>query len=355
MRATPISGSKKFGDNSPWHKTKLPLLSAAENAQINWLSGHSLAKKTWSSYSTAERLLRECCKAKNIPCTLPVSHNTVVSFVLWLAFERKVSSASISIYLAGIRQLHIQLGCACPDIRSDFVKMLLQGKKNSEFCADSDRNGDKRKPITPALLLRMKQWLTDSKLEMGDKRMVWAACTILFFGAFRASEVLVTDALTFDPRFTLCAEDITLSKNTDRSSTLSANIKIPKEVKNGENQLVTIHEASDKRLCPVLAWEKWQAYQPPTEKGQPAFRWLSGLPFSTRQLNNTLKDALHPDSTGYSTHSFRIGAASTMSQLGFSDDDIRSIGRWKSTAYNSYIRTEKRRRRTVAKKFSEHI
>ena len=40
----------------------------------------------------------------------------------------------------------------------------------------------------------------------------------------------------------------------------------------------------------------------------------------------------------YSSHSFRIGAASTAARLGISDQTIQVLGRWSSQAYRSYIR-----------------
>ncbi len=125
-------------------------------------------------------MLRECCSAKKIPLSLPISQDTVTKFILWLAFDKKVSSATISVYLAGIRQLHIQHGIAYPDIKSEYIKMLLRGKKNSESCSTADKQGDKRRPVTPEVLMRIKAGLTNSLFTICDKRMIWSACTILF-------------------------------------------------------------------------------------------------------------------------------------------------------------------------------
>lgn len=45
------------------------------------------------------------------------------------------------------------------------------------------------------------------------------------------------------------------------------------------------------------------------------------------------------DVAKYSGHSFRIGAASTATRAGFSDSFIQALGRWKSLAITTYIRT----------------
>ena len=284
---------------------------------------------------------------------LPLSPETVTRFILWLAFDRKVSHASINVYLAGIRQLHIQHHVSCPELRSDFTKMLLQGKKNLEH-SNNLSNNDKRKPITPDILAQLKTAITQSNFHICDKRMIWSACTILFFGAFRGSEILTSDAKKFDPRFTLCAEDISLL-NSHNSRSLSLLIKTPKEERNGKNLTITVHMANNENICPVLAWEKWQAHNPPKEAGQPVFRWHTGLPFTCRQLNSLLKEFLKTDNEGYSSHSFRIGAASTMGSLGFTDSDIQAVGRWHSNAFNSYVRLGKSRRQKIAAVFSHNV
>ena len=41
----------------------------------------------------------------------------------------------------------------------------------------------------------------------------------------------------------------------------------------------------------------------------------------------------------YNTHSFRIGAATTARQANIPDAIIKMLGRWKSDAYQSYIKT----------------
>ena len=44
------------------------------------------------------------------------------------------------------------------------------------------------------------------------------------------------------------------------------------------------------------------------------------------------------DSSRYKGHSFRIGAASYAAEAGMSDAQIRALGRWKSNAFQKYVR-----------------
>ena len=47
------------------------------------------------------------------------------------------------------------------------------------------------------------------------------------------------------------------------------------------------------------------------------------------------------DTSRYKGRSFRIGAASLAAGKGFSDAQIRTLGRWKSDAFKLYIRSER--------------
>ena len=67
-------------------------------------------------------------------------------------------------------------------------------------------------------------------------------------------------------------------------------------------------------------------------KGQPLTR-----PQLVSELRKTLSLAgLQPEK--YAGHSFRIGAATTAAACGVPVDVIKTLGRWKSQAYQLYVR-----------------
>jgi len=45
------------------------------------------------------------------------------------------------------------------------------------------------------------------------------------------------------------------------------------------------------------------------------------------------------DTTRYKSHSFRIGGACHATEKGYSDAQIRALGRWKSEAFKVYLRS----------------
>lgn len=73
----------------------------------------------------------------------------------------------------------------------------------------------------------------------------------------------------------------------------------------------------------------------------PLFLLQSGQPLTRTLLTTWLRDILTlADIPGnYSSHSFRIGAATVAARNGVPDHLIQTLGRWSSNAYRSYIRT----------------
>ena len=63
----------------------------------------------------------------------------------------------------------------------------------------------------------------------------------------------------------------------------------------------------------------------------------------TRQTFSVMLDSvlekLHLDTRSFNTHSFRIGAATTAAMAHIPDSQIMMLGRWKSDAYQRYIKT----------------
>ena len=68
---------------------------------------------------------------------------------------------------------------------------------------------------------------------------------------------------------------------------------------------------------------------------------LIKLPFLfTNSMSHFSSADLTVDSSRYKSHSFRIGGACHAAEKGYSDAQIRALGRWKSYAFKVYLRSE---------------
>ena len=97
--------------------------------------------------------------------------------------------------------------------------------------------------------------------------------------------------------------------------------------------------ATQSDVCPVKALLDYIQVRSP-DPG-PLFVFQSGKLLSRQDLVRNLHEALVREgipASNYKGHSFRIGAATTAARCGLEDSLIQSLGRWKSTAYLSYIR-----------------
>jgi hypothetical protein len=179
------------------------------------------------------------------------------------------------------------------------------------------------------LLRLIKARISESDFGISDKRMLCAVCSISFFGALRGNELLVREVGVFDPAFTLCAQDVELREERGNGHMIRIKVKAPKESKSGKSVIVDVYEAVAE-LCPVRAFKKWRDCGPPWERDQPAFEWQQEKPLSSAKLNTVLRELLEgfvTDARAFSTHSFRIGAASIMGSMGYGDEEIMSLGR----------------------------
>ena len=106
-------------------------------------------------------------------------------------------------------------------------------------------------------------------------------------------------------------------------------------------------------MCPVNAFLKWSNYTRP-EKGLPLFRGKDGTPMTGREVNKQLKSLLgrfakYGNGT-ISSHSFRSGIVSILGSKGFSDEEIKLVGRWSSRAFIRYMKLPRTQRAAIARR-----
>jgi len=298
--------------------------------------------------------LAKFLKEKKERLELPVSEKNILGFIHWLAYERGLKAATVSGYIAGVRKLHIVKGLEEPKLRTELVAMVLEGRKNLEAVERLSQATQERQPVTMDVMLLLKAQLMSWDSHPTDRMTAWCICTLLFHGACRGGELLCKFSQEFDPAVNLLRKDLQLCEDKETGKTLQLKLKLPKENKDRRATIVDVFE-SGSRICPVRAFTKWEKATREADREQPAFIWTSGKLVTMSAMNAIIKGRLDQFLPGHkiSLHSFRTGAASMMANLGFSDKDIKAVGRWSSRAFENYIKLPRTKRLTTLTKLKK--
>ena len=188
-----------------------------------------------------------------------------------------------------------------------------------------------RIPITPELLTQLGRNLWNSTNKLQDKLMLWTAMLTAFHGFLRVSEYTASHVRSFDPLVTLCYEDVTINS----LNSITINIKASKT--DPFRQGTSIHLfRNNSPLCPVQALMSFRASHP--NKTGPLFTWHDGRYLTRSGLARVLMKIKPKHLRSMSSHSFRIGAATTAAAAGYPRWLIQALGRWSSNCYKDYIR-----------------
>lgn len=135
-------------------------------------------------------------------------------------------------------------------------------------------------------------------------------------------------------------EDIKFERVNGHVSNMTITMKFYKH-SNLQSKTLSIARRPENYLCPVKAIEEYLRLQ--NCPHGPLFRFKCGKPVSGFYFNSSLKSLLNfvgLDTNFYKGHSFRIGAATSAAARGVPLALIQSMGRWKSNAFQHYIRLD---------------
>lgn len=225
--------------------------------------------------------------------------------------------------------MHIEQGFSDPLLNCLRLQRVLRGVKRFQGSSAA-----RRLPITDSLLLVIHQALDFTSV---DHHAFWAACMLGYFGFLRAAEFTVPNLASFSSAIHLSVADIAVDSR-QLPTCLRVHIKASKT--DPFRQGCHIHIGRGRApLCAVDAVLAYLALRGDTPG--PLFLLAEGRPLSRAVLTDWLRQIL--SSAGiegnFSSHSFRIGAATVAARNGIPDHQIQALGRWTSNAYQLYIRT----------------
>ena len=283
---------------------------------------NSLAPASYRAYGAGQRCYLTFCRRYALR-PIPASATTLTFFV---GHMRRIGlrGGTARQYLAAVRRLHLQRGHPLPAGTPPYLGAALRGYELRGWEPTERR----RQAITVPLLRQLKNRLGVVLPSAWDQRCVWAACALAFYGGLRSGELLYTG-----PGRGIRVSDVTVTEVG-----LRLRIRIQKNRQRGPAVHIDL-PTTGTSTCPVrAAQEFWQARSVGTEADSPLFVTESGV-LTRRRLNSILQEAL---GSGFSSHSLRIGLATAAAAAGVSEGVLQGLGRWRSAAYQGYIRGHRR-------------
>ena len=303
----------------------------------------SVAPSTRKTYLSGQRKYFSFCKGVQLSY-LPLTEDKACLFVAYLV-DSKLKHSTIKGYLSAVRRLQVVAGMGDPFAGSwPRLECALKGVKRA--AAVSGVEARVRLPVTPKILKLLRSvWSGNS--SGFDSVMLWAACCMCYFGFLRSGEVTVPSLKEYDGGAHLSEGDVSLD-SVKSPKMVQVRVKQSKTDPFRKGVMVYLGRTGGE-LCPVAAVSAYLAVR--GRAPGPFLVFKGGEPLSREIFVRRVRAALREvgvDSDKYAGHSFRIGAASTAAAVGVEDSLIQTLGRWKSSAYLSYVRVPRERLASVS-------
>eukprot|EP01083_Nonionella_stella_P282196 960330_1 len=291
---------------------------------------HSLAQSSKGSYSVGQKKYFIFTSSRNIP-PFPLSD---VVLTAWAAdLSKSCRPSTIRSYISSVRSFSRSFGHQIPRSFPPVLSAFLRG-----FSRAVPRPPRLRLPITVDILARIQPFLPPSF----DGMAVWAAMCMATFGLFRIGEILprTTSSQCFLP---LGAVSLCSISGTQGISIFLAKSKADQV---GKGATIFIGE-SGSQVCACRALVSYlslrrSAFPSKSFFYDHIFILSDGSPLTSTGISKVLSasvSAIGLDASSYSSHSFRKGGATSMSNAGFPDHIIQQAGRWSSECFKRYVST----------------
>lgn len=313
---------------------------------VSSLWDYAVNDSTLKNYDTALNSFKTFLLLNNLATNMDklpaVSEDVLLLYIAHCYKTLQLKYTTIKMYLCGIRFWYLRTGVTCPLIRTDMssslrITALLNAVKRLQ-----GQTTRPRYPITATILNQMCAILQTGYLSQYTDSMLKAACLTAFTGFLRCGEFTI-NRQEFDPSTDLCLGDVTFG---DKYFQLHLKSSKTDPYRHGIT-LVLFKNSSRLNLCPYTALQKYLArrnklFELKVTPTEPLFLMENGQPLTRSYFILHLKNVLARlglDTSFYSGHSIRIGAATSGASARLEDHLIRTLGRWSSDCYRTYIRT----------------
>ena len=290
-------------------------------AQVKDILQKSLSSTTWSQYAKIWNDFE--CFSRTVletPAALPVLPFQVIMFLASL-HQKGLAASNIRSSGSAISFLHKLRGMPNP-MTSFLVAKFLHGLSNA------NASQDVRLPITRPILHRMLKALSVIGFSLYKSTLLRAFYLTMFHAFLRIGEATSKSPASSPIQYT----DLVID-------TQGAAIRLNQFKHSNVPHRVELQRGNDPVVCPVKALEDFTFLRGGAEGS--LFSTPAGRPYTATAAREDLSSVLSfcgLDNKRYKSHSFRIGAASDAALRGFSDAQIRLMGRWHSDAFRQYIR-----------------
>ncbi|XP_054843758.1 integrase/recombinase xerD homolog [Eublepharis macularius] len=288
---------------------------------------NSVAPSTLRSYTKAVARFLAFAEGLDVPVPWPASQATVLQYLAHL-HGLGLAAGTMRRDLAAISFFSKAGGF--PDPCDSFeARRAMEG-----WGRVSPRVPDQRRPITLPVLRAILREVPDVCWSSFEAQLLHTTFVLAFFGAFRVGELVAGSRRDPSGR-ALALGDVAPSRRR-----VAITIRHSKTDQQGRGASVLLRSAREKAICPVRAVWSFLAVRP--HSPGPFLIHRDGSPLTRYQFAALLRACLQaagfpPEE--FATHSFRIGAATVASVLGLPPAAIQRLGRWRSSAFRSYIRT----------------
>ena len=164
---------------------------------------------------------------------------------------------------------------------------------------------------------------------------------VYYYGLMRVGEITQSQHI-------LKACNVHMARNKNKlllilySSKTHDKANRPQKIKITANDIERMGNYKDRHFCPFQLMRNYIAVRGDySNLEEQFFTFRGGIPVTPEHLRKLLKSLLVNsglDSSLYGVHSFRIGQTTDLIKFGYSVDEVKLMGRWKSNVIFKYIR-----------------